>query len=177
MNLLNDKNLGINKVIQISYYREDIWPPLDFKGVDIQIPQEVLKHFRNIKLIKKLDPRIEVFDQKFEHKGRQRYTDDSCKMLAKIQEKKIAFLDSDTGLEPRKCGAENVRREEVKQIFGSLNTGDILLFYQHRFRDSKWDEIRRTQFADACGVSEDRIGTWRANEIANDVIFFFVKKA
>jgi hypothetical protein len=174
MHLIKDRD--IEKVVQVAYYREDKWPPLNFNGVDIQVPQEVLKHFRNIKLIKKLDSRIQVFDQKFKHEDRQKYTDDLCKMLAEIQEMKIVFLDPDTGLEPLKCRPENVKRKEVKQIFGSLNTGDILVFYQHKFFHPQWDKIRRTQFADACRVPEDRIETWKATKIANDVIFFFVKK-
>jgi hypothetical protein len=96
MHLLNDKKLGIKKVFQIAYYRKDRWPPVNFNGVNIPIPEKVLKYFRDINLIKNLDLRIEVFDQEFDHKDRQRYTDDLCKMLTKIQEKKIVFLDPDT---------------------------------------------------------------------------------
>jgi hypothetical protein len=176
MHLLNDKNLGIKKVIQIAYYRNDSWPPLNFNGNNIPIPEKVLKYFRDINLIKKLDPRIKVFDQKFEHKNRQGYTDDLCKRLKKIQEKKIVFLDPDTGLEPKKCKAENVKHREVKQIFDSLEPGDFLVFYQHKFRSSKWNKIRLSELAEACGLSRSKIKTWNANEIANDVIFFFAEK-
>jgi hypothetical protein len=177
MHLLNE-NLGIKKVIQVAYYRKDNWPKINFNGSEIQIPQEVLKHFRDIKLIKSLDTRIEVFDQIFEHNARQQYTDDVCKMLSKIQDKKIVFLDPDTGLEPRECGggAEHIKRKEVKQIFGSLNSGDFLVFYQHKFRSSKWDEIRLSELAKACDISRSKIKTWKANEIANDVIFSFAEK-
>lgn len=183
MHLLNNKDLGIKKVFQIAYYRNDSWPLLNFNGDDIPIPEKVLNHFRDIKLIKNLDPRIEVFDQGFEHKNRQEYTDNLCKMLKETQEKKIVFLDPDTGLEPRESGggAEHIKREEVKQIFGSLNAGDFLVFYQHRFwppRDNgkTWDEIRRGELAVACDLSKSKIRTWNANKIANDVIFFFTEK-
>ena len=183
MHLLNNKDLGIKTVFQIAYYRHDSWPPLNFNGDDIPIPEKVLKYFRDINLIKKLDPRIKVFDQEFEHKNRQGYTDDLCKMLKEIQEKKIVFLDPDTGLEPRECGcgAEHIKRKEVKQIFDSLNSGDFLVFYQHRFWPPKdngktWNEIRLSELAKACGLSRSKIKTWKANEIANDVIFFFAEK-
>ena len=176
IHLLNDKRLWIKKVIQIAYYREDKWPDFNFKENKIKIPEKVLKHFRDIKLIKSLDSRIEVFDQIFEHKTRQQYTDDLCKRLSKMQNTKIVFLDPDTGLKPQGCKAAHVKCKEVAQIFDSLKPNDFLVFYQHRFRDSKWYESRRTQFKDACGVAEERIGTWSANDIANDVIFFFVKK-
>jgi hypothetical protein len=176
MHFLNDKNLGIKKVLQIAYYRKDHWPPFNFNGADIQIPEKVIKHFRDIKLIKKLDPRIKVFDREFEHKNRQGYTDDLCKMLTNIPEKKIAFLDPDTGLEPKECNAEHVKLCEVKKIFNSLKQGDYLVFYQHKFRNSKWDEIRLSELAEACGISRSKIKTWKANEIANDVILFFTKK-
>jgi hypothetical protein len=176
MHLLNDKDLGIKKVFQIAYYRNDRWPPLNFNGANIPIPEKVLKYFRDINLIKKLDPRIKVFDQEFEHKNRQGYTDDLCKRLKKIQEKKIVFLDPDTGLEPKKCKVENVKHSEVKQIFDSIKPGDFLVFYQHKFRSSKWNEIRLSELAKACGLSRSKIKTWKANEIANDVIFFFAEK-
>jgi len=96
--------------------------------------------------------------------------------LDEIQEKKIVFLDPDTGLEPKKCKAEQVKHCEVKQIFSSLKTGDFLVFYQHKFFDSEWDEIRRKELAEACDLSKCKIRTWKANEIANDVIFFFFEK-
>jgi hypothetical protein len=175
MHLLNDKNLGIQKVFQIAYYRKDHWPSLNFNRADIQIPEKVLKHFRDINLIKKLDPRIKVFDREFEHKNRQEYTDDLCEMLTKSQEKKIVFLDPDTGLEPKKCKAENVKHSEVKKIFNSLKRGDFLVLYQHKFRHSKWDEIRLVELAEACEISRGKIKTWKANEIASDVIFFFIE--
>jgi len=177
MHLLNE-NLGIKKVIQVAYYRKDSWPPLNFNGDKIPIPEKVLKYFRDINLIKKLDKRIKVLNQEFDHKDRQKYTDDLCKILQGIQEKKIVFLDPDTGLEPRECGggAEHIKRKEVKQIFGSLNSGDFLVFYQHKFRSSKWNEIRLSELAKACGLSRSKIKTWKANEIANDVIFFFAEK-
>ena len=176
MHLLNDKNLGIKKVIQIAYYRKDNWPPLNFNGDDIPIPEKVLNFFRDITLIKNLDKRIEVFNQEFDHKDRQKYTDDLCKTLKGIQEKKIVFLDPDTGLEPKKCKVENVKHIEVEQIFDSIKPGDFLVFYQHKFRSSKWNEIRLGELAKACGLSRSKIKTWKANEIANDVIFFFAEK-
>lgn len=176
IHILNDQNFGVKKVIQIAYYKEDHWPALNFNRTNIQIPEKVLKHFRDIKLIKNLDPRIEVFDQKFSHEARQIYTDDLCEKLKLIREKKIVFLDPDTGLEPGKCATEHVTRKEVKQIYGSLNPGDFLVFYQHKFRSSKWHEIRCSELAQACGLSESKVKTWKANEIASDVIFFFTEK-
>jgi hypothetical protein len=181
MHLLNDKNLGIKKVIQIAYYRKDNWPPLNFNGDDIPIPEKVLNFFRDITLIKNLDKRIEVFNQEFDHKDRQKYTDDLCKTLKGIQERKIVFLDPDTGLEPKKCKVENVKHSEVKQIFDSLKPGDFLVFYQHKFfpkndNGKTWDEIRHSELAEACEISKGKIRTWKANKIANDVIFFFTEK-
>jgi len=181
LHLLNNKDLGIGKVFQVAYYRKDHWPPLTFNGDDIPIPQEVLNYFRDIKLIKNLDSRIEVFNREFDHKDRQKYTDDLCEILKGIQEKKIVFLDSDTGLEPKKCKVEHVKHREVKQIFDSLHLGDFLVFYQHKFWPSRnngktWYEIRLCELAKACGLSGSKIKTWKANEIANDVIFFFTEK-
>jgi hypothetical protein len=102
-------------------------------------------------------------------------------MLSKIQDKKIVFLDPDTGLKTQKCKAEHVTHDEVKQIFDTLELNDFLVLYQHKFWPPKsksrtWDKIRQEEMSDACHVSKNKIGTWCANDIANDVIFFFVKK-
>ena len=176
MHILDNKRLGIQKVFQIAYYRQTDWPLLDFNGIDIEIPEKVLQHFRDIRLIKQLDPRIEVFNQYFDHKDRKRYVNNVCEMLRERNEKKIVFLDPDTGLEPSVCEVEHVKREEIGKIFNTLKQGDFLVFYQHKFWNPKWDEIRLSELAEACGLSESKINTWKADKIANDVVFFFVKK-
>ena len=176
MHLL-DENKSIMRVIQVAYYRKNTWPSLEFnEDPPVDMPDKVLNHFRDINLIKNLDSRIQVFAQEFNHIDRQRYTNDLCEMLEGIQEKKIVFLDPDTGLEPKKCKVENVKHSEVKQIFDSIKRGDFLVFYQHEFRSSKWNEIRLSELAKACGLSRSKIKIWKANEIANDVIFFFAEK-
>ena len=172
----------INIVLQVVYYRKNNFPKLSFGDDQVDLPAEVTNHFRDLEDVRRLGTRtkitIRVLKDDFVHSSRRTYTLKVCDEIAKIKEQKIIFLDPDTGLAPETCKPEHVRVDEVAHIWNSLTSNDLLVFYQHRFWPKKgdWREIRKEQFADACKVDVRYVKTWHSKAIADDVIFFYIKK-
>ena len=171
----------IKNVVQVAYYRRQPWQKLLFDKAEIDLPGQVIKHFRrDIEDIKRLAHRtgltIEVIKKEFSHGIRMDYHRYVCKEIDRIKGPKVVFLDPDVGLAPNKGTAGHVKPDEVSMIWQSLNPEDFLVFYQHRFRDRSWVEIRRKQLAEACGVEIGQIRTWSAEKIAKDVVLFFIEK-
>jgi len=171
---------GVKNVLQIAYYRRQQWPKLIFDKADINLPKQVIKHFRDIEDINRLalsmGLTIEVVKKEFSHNTRTSYHRHVCEVISAMKEQKIVFLDPDVGLAPNRGEAKHVRPAEITMIWQSLNPQDFLVLYQHRFRSHDWVEIRGNQLAMACGVGANRVGMWSAEQIAKDVVFFFIEK-
>ena len=73
--------------------------------------------------------------------------------------------------------SKHVNADELTQIWKTLLPNDILVFYQHKFWPKKgdWREWKE-QFAKACGVGEGYVRSWQGKSIADDVIFYYIRK-
>ena len=167
----------IKNVIQVAYYRNSEWPKLSFNGEKVDLPVPVTKHFRDIEDIKRLANgvglNIDVI--KAEYKNRLDYHRDVCDRIKTVWERKVVFLDPDTGLAPDTYDERHVTGDELKMIWDSLSNRDYLVFFQHSFRDKDWIGKHRSEMTDALGLDVDRIKSW-SSDIAKDVVFFFVEK-
>jgi hypothetical protein len=175
----------INTVVQVAYYREDKLGKIEFDdGYSVDLPESVKKHFpRNIYDIKRLGKPanldIRVIDEEVDTNfgdDRQGYCDKVCEKIKGIGERKVVFLDPDNGLEPNNCKAEHVKCSEVKEVWDSLKTGDILGFYQHQFRNRNWRKLHRNKLAKACKVNRSQVRMWWSDGIAKDVVFYFIER-
>jgi hypothetical protein len=182
IHLCQDNN--IKTVIQVAYYSKGVFPDIEFDGQCIRPDDAVVKHFRDIKDIKRLAHsqhiHVCVIDEPFNHADRDKYHEGICHKISERKETKIVLLDPDTGLKPDKtCNRKHVTPEEVKQIWtsGCLKPDDILVFYQHARRRNHSDTFKRikNQLAKNClSVDPKRIKQWSANKI--DARFFYVKR-
>lgn len=174
------KQEAINLVIQVAYYQKDKQPKLELDGRELDFPDEVLEHFRNIDRIQNLAQRtgisIEVINDEFTHNTRIDYHVRLRRKLGMLKEHKLVLLDPDNGLAPTKPGPEHVIESDIRLVWDNLLENDILVLYQHRFRNKDWKSKRRDQFACACGVVPDHVHEW-TSEKAKDVVLFYLKKA
>jgi hypothetical protein len=82
------------------------------------------------------------------------------------------FLNPDTGLEPEKPSFEHVLESEFSVIWRALDTGDVLVFYQHQTNRNgqPWIHPKKLQFESAIGLASggdgqtDRARRRRGNE-------------
>ncbi|MFH1921052.1 MAG: hypothetical protein ABIP48_14375 [Planctomycetota bacterium] len=171
---------GAVRILQIAYYRPSGFAHIQLDGQTHDVPDEVLDHFRNIRNITTVRSpvRTTVFDVPFEN--RAKYHESAIHfLLAFDQERCLVFLDPDTGLEPQNNpGLEHVLDAEARQVWDSMKTDDVLVFYQHQTNRAgqPWMDPKRIQLAEALGVDQHRVRVGYAPEIARDVAFFYMKK-
>ena len=172
-------------ILQVLYFRPSQLAQIEIDGKQVEIAEEIFKHFRDSSSIRSLEfenLRIDVFSEEFVN--RPRYLDATC--LA-IRSRKfvpgVVFLDPDTGLEPESGNydSKHVREVEVREIWKFLRPGDVLVLYQHQDNRSgkEWIERKRTQFAQALEIIDPlakRVKLAYAPDIAQDVAFYFVRK-
>ncbi len=169
------------RILQVAYYRSCEWPELEVDGRRERIPQAVLNHFRKIRRITKLvaRARIEVLADLF---------DDRAAYMPRVLEAvarraaggpSIIFLDPDTGLQPAHPTLKHVLETELREIWGALLQGDVLVLYQHQTRrDGKpWIPGKLRQFEQALGLSRGRAKVARGAQFAKDVILLYYPKA
>jgi len=171
----------IESILYVVFYREEKYPNLKFSGNQVQIPKNVLTHFRNLPDIKKLTDSesidITILDSEFINSTRDKYIENVCQAIKENKTKKLIFLDPDTGLSPIRCQNEHVDKKEVNKIWKEMDDGDYLVLYQHRFwpKNGDWIEIRQKELAECINLNPSHIETW-SSSIASDVVFYFVKK-
>jgi hypothetical protein len=166
-------------VLQLAYYRPSTFGQLIIDGQAQDIPEEVIAHFRNLRMIGGIASkvRVTVFDPVFE--DRAAHLQAVLALLpAFAQERCIVFLDPDTGLESQNPGQAHVLNDEAKDIWDAMKTGDVFAFYQHQTNRAgqPWVEPKQAQLAQALGVQLDVIRMAYAPDIANDVVFFFTQR-
>lgn len=168
-------------ILQVLYERATVWKHLEVDGKQVDLCPAVLQHFRNTNSIIGLrcDAGVDVLSDTFADRGTYLRT-----VLDRIQLRTrrpgIVFLDPDTGLEPPggKAGLEHVLESELGQIWRTLSSGDVMVFYQHQTNrnGAPWIEPKKMQFERALNIPRGSAKLAQAAEIARDVAFFFVKK-
>ena len=166
-------------ILQIAYLRRSKYGPVIIDGEEMPIPSTVLRHFRSINNIERIDGPVpvKVFGQPFTE--RVAYLAQLRKFIAKHSpERKVVFLDPDTGLESGRPSLNHVLDAEVRSIWQGLPAGDVLVFYQHQpnRNGQPWIEPKKAQFAQGIGVENENVRIAFAKSVARDVAFFFAQK-
>src|SRR6266852_3832994 len=110
---------SLRLILQVAYLRHNHDVPLIKSACgEEEVRQEILKHFRDIHLIKGLAKstgiEIEVFDRYFAAKLRDEYTADVVSHIKKITTTPcVILLDPDTGLSTNRSSSAHVTPDEV----------------------------------------------------------------
>ncbi len=172
---------GAKRILQVAYHRPSDWQTIEIDGHQHQVPECVIRHFRDIRDVVRLTDgsthkmQIEVLDDPFEN--RQAYLEEILARVRALRSRAIIFLDPDTGLECRKPGFEHVLESELKRIWAAMRSGDVLVFYQHQTNrnGSPWVDLKRAQFERALDIPTGSAKT-AVGKAARDVAFFLVQK-
>ena len=170
---------GIQRILQIAYYRWSNFERIIIDGEEHDIPEEVIDHFRNIRNAEKINSDVKVSILCEEFINRKKYVEVAVHFVRSYSnERCIVFLDPDTGLEPQTPTLKHVLASEVWAIWKEIKEADILVFYQHQTnrRGEPWIETKRRELARAIEVSTESIKVAHAPLIARDVAFYFIKK-
>ena len=174
----------LSRIIQVAYLRPSFFDKIDIAGQKMELPPQVLAHFRNMRDITAIhtdhtEISISVFDRKFDN--RKTYHNDLRQFLAAFgAERRLVFLDPDTGLQP--AGGFNFKHvlcTEARAIWSQLNKNEVFAFYQHKTLftgGTCWCEKKRTQLEKAIEVGKGVVLVGQSPRIANDVVIFFAVK-
>jgi hypothetical protein len=121
---------------------------------NVEIPVEVIRHFRSLGDIARLGAvtglEIELLKQPFT--DRVAYFEQVCERISARSAPVIVFLDPDVGLAFDIAGPEHVTSTDVSKLFSMLRRGDMLVCYQHARRQKDWRGRARRAFANAPGM-------------------------
>ena len=180
--LILAKRCKADRIIQIACYNASDYEEIEIDGEQHKMPGEVISHFRSINKISGLaaHPKITVFDAVFENRDRNSYFEAAKNFIVSFsKERCIIFLDPDTGLEPSgRADKTHILESELKEIWGSLPKGWMLVFYQHQTNKNgqEWIKPKQKQFANAIGVPVSSVKKASGKKVANDVVFFFLPR-
>jgi len=168
------------RILQIAYYRKSHPSTVVIDDANIEIPEEVHQHFRNIKNIEliKSDFNVNVFCKELAH--RHSYLNQACKYICRFSsEKCIVFLDPDTGLEPANPNLNHVLDQEAKIFWETIKSGDVFVFYQHQTNRNgqPWMDTKKRQLANAIGIHEQNVKIASGPDVAKDVALFYLQKS
>ncbi|MGA2160677.1 MAG: hypothetical protein ABSG28_00550 [Methanoregula sp.] len=83
----------------------------------------------------------------------------------------LIFLDPDTGLKDESQNSKHLLLSEVKTFYDRMDSGSILMIYQHFPRVKHEEYVRR-----ACMQLEERTGSSPAIITDNEIVFFLLAK-
>jgi hypothetical protein len=177
------KKNAIKRIVYAAYLGKTNWPQIQIDEKKSDLPCEILKHFRDITDIKRIenkDLNITIVDALFKHKDRDEYTANLKRAIEGINENIILFIDPDTGLEPPKSKAteKHIKKEELSDIWTALKKDSFVVLYQHapQYKRNKWITIKKQEFTGCLKINETDASIGSSFDIANDVVFFIVKK-
>lgn len=173
------KQHGIKDILQVAYYRETTPRKFNIDGEEVDMPQEVWKHFSNIKDIENLGEqvgiKVDVIDEKFDHSTRSEYIKNVIKKIQQYEDKPlIVFPDPDTGIALKNAGPQHATITDIAEIWKALKPGDWLIMYQHASRRKGWLKEKQKAFEQACDGT--KAITIQGPDIAKDVAFLAARK-
>lgn len=179
------RQYSIKHILQVLFYRPTEWKKIEIDGRPFEIPNGVIRHFRDVRSIRTLDSGIPIDTLTEPFNDRDVYLRQILEVIhAREEQPGIVFLDPDTGLEPKisKYDHSHVSKEELREVWAALRPGDLLVFYQHEDnkRNEEWKNRKKLQFAAAlagCGVTDASVKIAHAPEISRDVVFYFVQRS
>jgi len=128
---------------------------------DLEYFQSVGAYFRKENIL------VDILNSSpFSHEKRARYFDN---IAAHLPKKSLIFLDPDIGLEESKPSKKHLLFDEVKTIFGRMDTKSALMIYQHFPREKHEGYVRRR-----CSELHHLTGTYPVTITDNEIIFFFL---
>ena len=107
--------------------------------------------------------------------SRELYIEHTTDEISRFATRKVVLLDPDTGIEPEKPNFNHVRGVEIGIIWDSLTPGDLLVLYQHSWREKQWRSKAQSAFADACRQTADQVDIY-SSDLASDVAFLVATK-
>ncbi len=170
---------GLADIVYVAMHRpDDDWPKLVTARGPAPLPDEVVRHFRDLDDLRRLEARtgVRIATVRDPFVDRAAYFRRVCERVGKYAAPVLVLLDPDTGLAPDVgAGPQHVTTDEVAALFAAMRPGDLLACYQHARRQKDWRGRARRAFANAPGVPSFEVEALRS-DLARDVLLLAVRK-
>jgi hypothetical protein len=169
---------AIADVLHAALYRPEVeWPRLATARGPAALPDEVVRHFRDLDDLERLaaGTGLRIVTVKEPFVDRAAYFGRLCERIRTHRAPVLVLLDPDVGLVPEAPGPQHVESADVALVFGALRPGDLLACYQHARPQKDWRGRARRAFANAPGVPSFEVEVLRS-DLARDVLLLAVKK-
>lgn len=180
----------VKRILQVAFYRQDEWSMrLTIRKSEVVLPNEVVRHFRDIEDISRLGKvtglSIQVFKNEFQSNPpsarrpfRNLYFKEVIPKIDTVAERPLlVFLDPDTGIEPpKRVTYKHVTARNAKDIFQALKPKDILVLYQHAWRDRNWRSKALKAYANAIGLEREDVYSIMCDGLASDVALLVAER-
>ena len=133
-------------------------------GNDLEYVQSLHSYFKNENILMDI-----LHPHTFTQKERERYFSN---VFVNFPKKSLVFLDPDIGLEESKPDQRHLLFNEVKIIYDHLDTGSVLMIYQHFPRKVHEEYIRQR-----CSKLSEITGSSPLTITDNEIIFFLCTKS
>jgi hypothetical protein len=181
------KSSNSERIIQVAYLRQDAFRPVierqnEQQNEEIQLPEIVWAHFRNLRHIERLAKaaRLEIvlIDTPYQPVTRSEYSKTVIsEYRTRPKKPTVVFLDPDTGIAEKCAKPEHVSSKEVSDIWKALEPSDWLVLYQHSHHHKDWLSIKRDEFIRAIASRPEHVEVFRAIKGAKDVAFLCAQKS
>ncbi|MEQ1858425.1 MAG: hypothetical protein ABMA13_00660 [Chthoniobacteraceae bacterium] len=164
------KQHEVDVVFHIAMLTHSAAHEFEIDGNRFPVVDPVWKHFRSLRNVERLfgSPKLHIFEQGFTHAKRRSYFDDALEELKLLTGRKLVLIDPDTGLAPKSASEKHVRADECQAIWENLASGDLLLLYQHQWRENQWRQRVVAKMREALNFSH--VIRVEAPGFASDVI-------
>jgi hypothetical protein len=171
------RRFELASIFQIAYFRQHQLGSLATDEGEKEIPPEILQHFSDLNMAKRLAEHlgvaIGVFEDPFDPKNRDAYLASALSAADSLKRRRLLFLDPDTGVEPQALQGEHASLKEIASFWGSLSQGEVLAVYQHAARMPGWDLESAKRLATVCSSGEVRA---IKSDVARDVAILWAEK-
>lgn len=177
LHLARQRNASV--IVQVCFLNPYRFPGITLDGKAVPLPPEVIEHFRSLRSVERLSSEITISVFDLQLKNRRRYLRTVLEFIGKFAgQRRVVFLDPDTGLTPGKTDSTHVSEAEVGQVWSVLAPGDTIVLYQHQTnrKGMPWIQPKRKQFASAIGLPTASVQIAKGSRIAHDVVFYYANK-
>ncbi len=161
---------SIHDIVWVLFHRDETERHLETNAGTIPIPEPAWAHFSDVDRIRDLfgeERTVRIFENPFDQRRRREYASDLLIFLRTVPRPRLVFLDPDTGIASGRAGIQHVTEQEIAELWNTLDSGDMLVVYQHAARRKNWQANARHLFKRACGGA--RVEAITGRNIAADI--------
>jgi hypothetical protein len=171
------KEARICEVFYVAMYTHDSrnapWVRIRCGATTFDVHGCVWQHFRSPDDVKRLSRtagiKLRMITERFSAQSRDTYFDNAASWIGSFKGRKLVLVDPDTGVSEQgsRASRTHVTTQDLSVLWARLQPRDVLLVYQHTWRDRDWIDRAAARLQRIVG---SRVRTYRADSGIRDAV-------